>query len=476
MPGREVVDNNLKNIGQQRGLEVWRIENFSLAKLHPEEHGSFYSGDSYVVLYTKNPGEWNVHFWLGNDTSIDERGTAAIKTVELDDSLNGLPVQYREVQFYESSLFLSYFKDGIRYLKGGAPTGFSHVDDLYANWTPRLLRCKGKRNVRCTQVDCKLDSLNLGDVYILDCGLQIYVWMPPESGRLERIKGMSQAKNIRDVERVGRPNVHVLDSDWDTNEEFWAHFGGVRNVSKLRPAEADGVDENFWRSNRQDVTLWKVSDQTGKMEIKLISQGNFKNEQLDSADAFILDAANGGIYVWVGKGCTVNERKKAMEWATKFLEEKHKSKNTQVVRVLEGAEPTSFTQWASDWIDPKKTRQFQPKLYQCSNESGRLVVEEIANYTQEDLDGDDVMILDALNIIYVWIGAGANKEEKKHAEGMAKKYLETDAMPRSSKAAVEVIHQGSETPLFKKIFPEWNDQLWSSEARSYENMRRVLFS
>ncbi|KAL3075196.1 hypothetical protein niasHS_013419 [Heterodera schachtii] len=129
----------------------------------------------------------------------------------------------------------------------------------------------------------------------------------------------------------------------------------------------------------------------------------------------------------------------------------------------------------TNWNTKRRTVEFKPKLYQCSDVTGKLRVEEIANFYQEDLDGDDVMILDGLNTIYVWIGSGANNQERDGAKATAKKYLDTDAMPRHKKATVEVIWQGQEPPTFKKMFPSWDDKLFANQARSYENMRKLLF-
>lgn len=100
--------------------------------------------------------------------------------------------------------------------------------------------------------------------------------------------------------------------------------------------------------------------------------------------------------------------------------------------------------------------------FQVSDESGLLHVEEIANFTQEDLDGDDVMILDALNSIYVWVGANANANEKKEALNTAKLYLEKDKLPRHKKTAIDTIFQGKEPPTFKKFFPSWDDNLFKN--------------
>ena len=128
-----------EGVGNEPGIQVWRIEKFKVAHWPKDRYGEFYSGElrkhkkqyfifyflcycdffyfkktqkntknkktknsSYICLNTKvndeGKKEYDVFFWLGAETTQDEAGTAAYKTVELDDLLGDEPVQYREVQ------------------------------------------------------------------------------------------------------------------------------------------------------------------------------------------------------------------------------------------------------------------------------------------------------------------------------------------------------------------------------------------
>lgn len=60
---------------------------------------------------------YNIHYWIGSESSQDEQGAAAVYAVQLDDFLGSSPIQYREVQSNESITFCGYFKQGIMWVK-----------------------------------------------------------------------------------------------------------------------------------------------------------------------------------------------------------------------------------------------------------------------------------------------------------------------------------------------------------------------
>merc|ERR1712232_104147 len=106
-------------------------EHFHVVPVDKETHGKFHMGDSYLVLQTiAGEGDVLIHqifFWLGKDTSVDEQGTAAYKTVELDDFFHGEAHQHREVMGEESDAFKALFGGSVQYLEGGVDSGFKHV-------------------------------------------------------------------------------------------------------------------------------------------------------------------------------------------------------------------------------------------------------------------------------------------------------------------------------------------------------------
>ena len=54
--------------------------------------------------------------------------------------------------------------------------------------------------------------------------------------------------------------------------------------------------------------------------------------------------------------------------------------------------------------EPKEAR-----LFEISNITGTVKVDEVHNFSQEDLLDDDVMMLDTFTTVYIWIGSQAQQ-------------------------------------------------------------------
>jgi len=328
-----------KTISKEPGIQVWRVEKFQIKEWPKQQYGHFYDGDSYIVLHTYKKEDkilYDVHFWLGQFTTQDEAGTAAYKTVELDDYLGGLPVQYREVQGFESEKFLSLFPKVV-IQNGGIDSGFRHVEA--EKYRHRLLHIKGTiKQTVIREVPLIHESLNSGDVFILDQGLDIYQFQGKGSSGGEKSKAAIIARGIDD-ERGSKVQIHVLDEneesraqgkDADDWKHFWTAVGGKQAI-KLEA----GSDREV-KVLRQ---IYRVSDASGQLQFTEVP---FKKGSLDENDVFVVSTGT-SIYTWVGKGANANEKKSAFQFAQNYLNH-HPDlpKSIPIIRVLSGAENDEF--------------------------------------------------------------------------------------------------------------------------------------
>jgi len=315
------------------------LKKFKVKHWPKDKYGEFFGGDSYIVLNTKindeGKREFDVFFWLGGETSQDEAGTAAYKTVELDDLLGDEPVQYREVQGNESKRFLDLFPK-MTVMSGGVETGFNHVKPT--EYKPRLLHCTGyKQKVQVYEVPLTVNSLNDSDCFVLDNGLTLFQFNGTRSSAWEKRKAQAIVQGLK-ASRLGKVNnEYVIDGLKDKGnkliEDFWNLLGG-------RP-QSIKAEEEFKEPPPVVLSMHHISDASGKMTIKEVCKGKLDKSALVSDDAFIIDAG-GMIFVWIGKGANKSEKVRAMEFATEYLASHDRPPSIPIARVMEGKEPSEF--------------------------------------------------------------------------------------------------------------------------------------
>ncbi len=157
--------------------------------------------------------------------------------------------------------------------------------------------------------------------------------------------------------------------------------------------------------SRIDLSLSKMPSELKTCLFIFNKKVEYKTSSLNSNDAFVISYENSNkFYVWYGKGSTGDERE-----AAKSLVIAHK-KEPEIV--IESQEKEDFWKVFPDgkqaYHSEKRLQNSESlnicRLFEITNVSGRIGVNEIYQFTQEDLNTNEVMLLDAWDSMFIWIG------------------------------------------------------------------------
>ncbi|SPO04182.1 probable actin regulatory proteins (gelsolin/villin family) [Cephalotrichum gorgonifer] len=355
-------------VGKQPGILVWRIEDFTVVPQPADKRGEFYDGDSYIVLHSwtikddKNDDDaaerlgHEIFFWLGSKTSQDEAGTAAYKTVELDEFLGGAATQRRELQKAPSDDFLALFPR-LTIRSGGVASGFRHVEAGETSAEReregirtllRVFRPAGQGAVVVYEVEPTWESLDEGDVFVLDVGNKIWVWQGGKCSPMEKAKAaqvvhdMTQAKHV-DVEVVSQTESR----SWVVVRMLGGGEDGDRpTLSRARPVVASS---RWQQEHKRPRRLFRLTDESGELTFQAVKEGSsISSGDLNGDDVFLLDDEGKTIWVWVGSGASKAERALWLKVAQSYVRrvqadgEASEAYLTPIAQVHQGHETASF--------------------------------------------------------------------------------------------------------------------------------------
>jgi hypothetical protein len=126
--------------------------------------------------------------------------------------------------------------------------------------------------------------------------------------------------------RVCARNAHDTDAGTSDAAKFWELLGGKPETLSKSAPEA------------QAPVLFRLSDESGKMEFNEVGRGNpLKRSLLQADDVFIADLGF-HIFVWIGKKASRDERDKAVGYAVVYRHKYNRPEHIHIERVMDGGE------------------------------------------------------------------------------------------------------------------------------------------
>uniref|UniRef100_A0A8C6G3N0 Protein flightless-1 homolog n=1 Tax=Moschus moschiferus TaxID=68415 RepID=A0A8C6G3N0_MOSMO len=348
-----------EDVGQLPGLTIWQIENFVPVLVEEDLHGKFYEADCYIVLKTflddSGSLNWEIYYWIGGEATLDKKACSAIHAVNLRNYLGAECRTVREEMGDESEEFLQVFDNAISYIEGGTASGFYTVEDTH--YVTRMYRVYGKKNIKLEPVPLKGASLDPRFVFLLDRGLEIYVWRGSQATLSSTTKARLFAEKINKNERKGKAEILLLVQGQEP-PEFWEALGGEPSEIKKH------VPDDFWPPQPK---LYKVGLGLGYLElpqinyklsvehkkrpkVELMPRMRLLQSLLDTRSVYILDCWS-DVFIWLGRKSPRLVRAAALKLGQELCGMLHRPRHAMVSRSLEGTEAQVFKAKFKNWDD-----------------------------------------------------------------------------------------------------------------------------
>ncbi|XP_066469584.1 advillin [Tiliqua scincoides] len=319
-------------------VEVWRVENLELVPVEYRWHGFFYGGDCYLVLYTyevNRKPHYILYIWQGRHATVDELAASAYQAVEVDQQLNGEPVQVRVTMGKEPCHFLAIFKGKLVIFEGGTSRkGGSELEPPV-----RLFQIRGtdSSNTKAVEVPAFAASLNSNDVFLLKAQTAHYLWYGKGSSGDEREMAKQLAAIICD-------GFQETVAEGQEPTEFWELLGGKSEYASEKRLQQEVPDH--------PPRLFECSNKIGRFTVIEIT--DFTQDDLSESDVMLLDTWD-QVFLWIGNEANEVERKEALTTAQEYLQTHPSGRETDtpILIIKQGFEPPTFTGWFLAW-DPHR--------------------------------------------------------------------------------------------------------------------------
>uniref|UniRef100_A0A8C3WJS7 Supervillin n=1 Tax=Catagonus wagneri TaxID=51154 RepID=A0A8C3WJS7_9CETA len=369
-------------------VDVWHILEFDYSRLPKQSIGQFHEGDAYVVKWkftvstavgSRQKGEHSVRaagkekcvyfFWQGRQSTVSEKGTSALMTVELDEE-RGAQVQV--LQGKEPPCFLQCFQGGMVVHSGRRE---EEEENTQSEWRLYCVRGEVPIEGNLLEVACHCSSLrSRTSMVVLNVHKAlIYLWHGCKAQAHTKEVGRTAANKIKEqcpLEAGLHSSSKVTIHECDEGSEplgFWDALGR-RDRKAYDCMLQDPGNFNF------TPRLFILSSSSGDFSAtefmypardpSVVNSMPFLQEDLYSAPqpALFLVDNHHEVYLWQGWWPVENkitgsarirwasDRKSAMETVLQYCRGKNLKKPPPKSYLIHaGLEPLTFTNMFPSW-------------------------------------------------------------------------------------------------------------------------------